>query len=322
MLALVHNFHGIVQRLWHILEQFPHFSLRLEIKLVVPESETAAFHDGAFFHKFTDSRCGLFFAGIDAKQNIVRVGVFLVYIVGVVGADNFYLVFVGPAQQHFIHLVLLRHLVSLDLDVIVFAKNIEPPFKLLFGFRFTFFQNGLGYHGADTAGSGDQAFVVLQDQFLVDARVFAIQTLDVTKRTEFDEVFITLRVFSQEELVVAFVPVLFGKTAPVPVGHHIKFTSDDGFYPFVFGRLRHKLERTEHVAVVGDRNGFHTIGSGFFKQRRNTRRAVEQGELGVAVEVCELWHTCLYAGTLFRHRFSCDVMRNAVPHIKLRNSVP
>ena len=76
----------------------------------------------------------------------------------------------------------------------------------------------------------------------------------------------------------------------MPVVHYIEFAADDGFYALVFGRLGHKLERAEHIAVVGDGQGFHAVGFGFFEERRDGGCAVEQGVLGMAVEVGELWH--------------------------------
>jgi hypothetical protein len=42
--------------------------------------------------------------------------------------------------------------------------------------------------------------------------------------------------------------------------------------------------------VVGDGEGFHAVGGGFFEQAGYARSSVEERELGVAVEVCEVWH--------------------------------
>lgn len=112
--------------------------------------------------------------------------------------------------------------------------------------------------------------------------------MDISQRTQFHQVFVAFRVFGQEELVVAFILVLFGKSAAVPVVNHIKFATHDGFYPFVFGRFRYELEYAEHVTVISNGQCFHAIGRRL--NSGNKPHAVEQGVLGVAVEVCELGH--------------------------------
>jgi hypothetical protein len=236
----------------------------------------------------------LFFAGVDAQQDVVGVVVFLIDVVRIVGANHFYVVFAGPAQEHFVHLVLFFHLVALDFDVVVFAENIVPPFKLLARRFLALPQDSLGHHGAYAAGGGDQAFVVLQDEFLVDARVLAVQPFHVAQRAEFDEVFVAFGVFGEEQLVVTPVPVFLRERPAVPVGHHVKLAADNGLYTLVFGGFGHKLEHPEHVAVVGDSQGFHAVGGGFFEQRRYRRCAIKQGVLGMAVEVCELWHVGIW----------------------------
>ena len=218
------------------------------------------------------------------------VGVFLVDVVGVVGADNLDVVVFGEAQEHFVDLILLGHVVALEFDVVVFTEDVVPPFELFPGGFFVFAQDGLGHHGADAAGGSDEALVVLQDEFLVDARVFAVKALHVTQRAEFDEVFVPLRVFGEEKLVVAFVAVFLGEGAPVTVGDHVKFAAHDRFYALVFGGFGHELEHPEHIAVVGDGQAFHAVGGGFFKKAGDGSGAVEQGVLGVAVEVGEIGH--------------------------------
>jgi hypothetical protein len=59
----------------------------------------------------------------------------------------------------------------------------------------------------------------------------------------------------------------------------------------VFGRFCYKLKGPEHVAMVCDGQGLHAIGGRFFKQTGNGCSAIEQGKLGMAVEVCEIGHS-------------------------------
>ena len=181
VLTLVHNLEGIVERLRDVVEQCTHFSLCLEIELVVPEGETTALHHSAFIHKFTDGRRCLLLSGIDTEQNIVCIGVFLVYVVRIIGTDDLYIILLCPTKQYFIYPILFSHLVALNFDVVVFAEKIKPPFKLLPGILFIFFQDGLWHHGADTAGSGNQSFVVLKNQLLVNTRIFAIKPFHIAE---------------------------------------------------------------------------------------------------------------------------------------------
>ena len=161
MLALVYDFERIVQGLRHIFEQGPHFSLCFEIELVIPEGKTATFHYCTFFHKFPYGGCGLFFACIQAKQNIVRVGVFLIHIMRVIGTDDFHFIFFSPTEQHLVNAILLGHLVPLNFNVIVFTKYIEPPFKFFSRRSLILLQNRLRHHRSDAASGGNEPFIVL-----------------------------------------------------------------------------------------------------------------------------------------------------------------
>jgi hypothetical protein len=168
-----------------VFEKRTHLGLRFEIKLIVPKSESAFFIVFGFVSELAQSRLGLFFTRVDAEQDVVCVVIFLVHVVRVVGANNLDVVLLRPAQQNFVHLILFGHLMPLDFNVIVFAEDAEPPFEFLSGFCFAVPQNSLRHHRPDAAGGGNEPRVVLQNQFLVDARVLAIQSFDVAQRAEF-----------------------------------------------------------------------------------------------------------------------------------------
>jgi hypothetical protein len=71
--------------------------------------------------------------------------------------------------------------VTLELDVVIFAKDIEPPLQLLFRFLIFTLQQQLRDDGTDAARSYDQPFVMLQDQLLIDSRIFAVEPLNETQ---------------------------------------------------------------------------------------------------------------------------------------------
>jgi hypothetical protein len=66
----------------------------------------------------------------------------------------------------------------------------------------------------------------------------------------------------------------------------IRLASDDRLDALLF-RLFEKLDRAEHVAVVGDRDRIHARSLGMIDQRTNLVGAVEQTELGMYVKMRE-----------------------------------
>ena len=63
---------------------------------------------------------------------------------------------------------------TLDFNIKVISKQIEPPFEFLFCLLFTTFQDRLRNMGANAAGGGDQAFMIALDKLLIDTGVFGI----------------------------------------------------------------------------------------------------------------------------------------------------
>src|SRR4051794_30946140 len=96
----------------------------------------------------------------------------LIGIVTVVGRYHRDIVFLCVQDQGVIDLLLFLDIMSLELDKIVFAEEVEPPFEFFFCFFFAFVENGLGDIGSNTAGGGDESFVVFKDKLLVDAGIF------------------------------------------------------------------------------------------------------------------------------------------------------
>ena len=91
--------------------------------------------------------------------------------------------------------------------------------------------------------------------------------------------------------MVAF--VLFsgspGEGLLVAVFHQVERAADDRLEAPVFG-FGDKFERAEHIAVVGQGYALLPVSGGFVHHRSDVRCSVEQGVLGVAVKVYELWH--------------------------------
>ena len=105
---------------------------------------------------------------------------------------------------------------------------------------------------------------------------------------------VAVLVFSQQQLVVALVPLalLAAERLFVAVLHHIKLAAHDGLHVVLVG-LGHEVERPEHVAVVGEGHGRHPVGLGLLHQARNGGLPIEQRILSVRVQVRENGHASL-----------------------------
>ncbi len=132
--------------------------------------------------------------------------------------------------------------------------------------------------------------MVLQDQFLVNARIFSIQSFHEAERAQFNKVPVSFCVFCQEQLVTANVFIFFCKCFPVAVFHDIKFTTHyrlDGsrVVLVVFTGFCHKFENAEHVSMISNGNGWHFILHRFFVEVGNSGSAIQQAVLRMNVEM-------------------------------------
>src|SRR3546814_15187911 len=114
-LNLIDDFVGIVDGLRQVAEHLIHLGLRLEIEFIIRKAEPVAFPvaDGGAFQ----------LTGIDNKQNIVGVRIFLINIMGVIGGDDINIVFFGESKQGSVHLTLILHFVALNLHIIIFNNK-------------------------------------------------------------------------------------------------------------------------------------------------------------------------------------------------------
>jgi hypothetical protein len=169
----------------------------------------------------------------------------------------------------------------LKLDEVVFAENVQPPFEFFLRLFFIFMQDGLGNISADAACRGDKAFVVLQDQFLVDAGIFAINPIRITQGGQFDQVLLARFIFGQQDLVITLILLLLGKSAFVTIRHDIKFAAHNGFHlqrPVLVLMLvgfRHELECAKHIPVVGNSQRRHAILDRLFVEALNGSGSVQ-----------------------------------------------
>src|SRR5436190_8505925 len=77
---LVNYFIGIIDRFRKIVEYLAHFRRCFKIKLVVWKYKTFVFYKHIIITELAKRGRGLFLAGVDAKQDIMRVKIGLVHV--------------------------------------------------------------------------------------------------------------------------------------------------------------------------------------------------------------------------------------------------
>ena len=145
------------------------------------------------------------------------------------------------------------------------------------------FENFAGHLARDAGRTHDEALVIAFQIFAVGARTHVI-TIYPGSRNQFDEVFISLIVFSQDDKMVAAHVAVLLHLIGFSVASHIHFASDDGFklgQALFFAFAVHlftivvKLFCAEHVAMVCEGHASHTVGHGLVYETLHARLSVE-----------------------------------------------
>ena len=196
----------------------------------------------------------------------------------------------------FIHLkALSRHLglVQLYFQIIVFPEKLPVPEHGLLGL----FKVVIEYQPRNLARyarrTANQPFVVHGQNLVVYPRL-VIHTFYITQRDEFHEVVITGHVLRQKYQVVISLVLL---VLQLPVGlRHINLATDyrldsPGLLGLVrlvvFFDIRKKLLDTEHIPVIGERNGRMAVCYGFVYQFLNGSRPIQDGILRMDMKMNE-----------------------------------
>ena len=218
---------------------------------------------------------------------------------------------------------------SLELDVIIVAHEVFPPFDALLGLFHLAAGQQARHLAAQTCRADYKPLVVGRNLVVVGAGV-EIEAFGPGFRHKFDEVAVAGLVFGEHDQVAA--GVAFVRT----VGHrafgHIHFAAYDGCEHFglqlgylrldcpdalAFGRFRAALQLFQalfrildgslgrlilfvdvvyelldavHHAMVGDCHAGHAVGHGFVDNGRDGRLPVKERVLTVDVKVYEFAH--------------------------------
>ena len=258
---------GVGHRLGTVGELARHLVGRLEVELVGGEAEPLGIVDGA--------------AGLDAEQDLVRVGLLAVEVVAVVGGHQ--LDAQLPAQLHeaLVGHLLFRDAVFLQLEVEAVAKDLLQLDRLGPGAVRVVVGEAPGDLAVQAGGEGDQALLVPEEHLLVDARL-VVEPLGLGNGGQFHQVLVAGPVHGQQDdmEVVARGPVL---QEPALLGD-VELAAHQGPDAGLF-RLFVEFQGPVHGAVIGDRHGLHVVFPGAVDEIGQPDGTVQHGVLGMDVEM-------------------------------------
>ena len=125
--------------------------------------------------------------------------------------------------------------------------------------------------------------------FLVDPGL-VVEALGEADGGELHEVSVALLVFGQEYEVPVLVAVFGAGFFAARGAGHVEFGADDGVHALGPAGF-FEFEGAEHVAMVGQGDAGHAQGLGARGQALYRRRAVEQREIRMVVEVDKFSHS-------------------------------
>lgn len=147
-------------------------------------------------------------------------------------------------------------------------------------------QNGAGNFARDAGRKADQTFGVAAQQILVHARL-VVKTVQKTVADQLDQIVIAELVLGQEDQVMASFTRLrsFVRVIMADVDLAAEYGLDA---EVLAGSV--KIGRAEHVAVIGDGAGGHTVILGAGAEILDADRAVQKTVFGMTMQMHEIGH--------------------------------
>jgi hypothetical protein len=139
----------------------------------------------------------------------------------------------------------------------------------------------------EAAREADEAFGVLGEIALADAGL-AVEAVEGGFGGDADEVAIALFVGGEDEEVI--VVVTFARGAVVLVFGDVELAAEDGLDAFFLGRFK-EMDCAVDVAMVGHGDGLLAEGGDAVDEFGEVAGSVEEGVLGVEMEVGEFGHS-------------------------------
>ena len=91
---------------------------------------------------------------------------------------------------------------ALQFYIVIVLEDVQPPLKLILTVLFPLSHDGLWNQGAKATSGCDKTLMILVNQLFINPWIFAVQSLNVSKRGQFYEVFIPDIIFCQQDLMV------------------------------------------------------------------------------------------------------------------------
>ena len=281
-LAALGDLHRVVDGLRVLGEEGAHLVLALDVELLCLE-----LHAAGVVQRL---------ARLDAHQHVLRLGVLLADVVGVVGGHQRDASLLAQAVQPGQDLPLLRKAVILDLKIVVLRPHDGAHGQgVLLCALIVPGAQAAGDLTGQTAGQGDQPLVVLPQQVEVDAGL-DIKALHVGLTDHIGQVAVARLVHAQQHQMPRLAVQLVHLVEP-GAGRDVHLTADDRVDALrLAGAV--KIHAAVHHAVVGDGDAglaqlLHPLG-----QRIDAARAVQQGILRMHMKMGKSHRKLLFAGAV------------------------
>src|SRR5699024_10414690 len=151
------NFVGVVNGRRQITEKLLHLPGRLQVKfgiqlvVIICKPKTVGIVNIS--------------VGLQRQQDIVRLGIFFLHIMRIVGRDHLDVVLFGPFYQRFVAAVLIEQSLKMELFIVLIAKNIKVPGDNVPRLLHIFIVDGLIDLSRNTTGGIDMPRGVFSQRF-------------------------------------------------------------------------------------------------------------------------------------------------------------
>ena len=268
-IAHIRNFLRVFKGVLISAEQVCHFRLAAEVEIL-----RLIAHPIFIVHGF---------AGLDAQQDVVSLGVLLSEIVCIVGADHGDAGLLMDFQDRLVHDFLIPDTVILQLQIeAIRAKQLRHFQSIGLGIVVFAVPQTAGDLTGQTRGQGDQSPGVFPQQILVDPGLH-IKALCPRKGHHVGKVAVALLIFAQQHQMAALAVEFVDFIKPgAALRRYIDLAADDGLDPL---RLAGPVEVDDAVHDAVIRNGAGGLPHGLHNSRQllDLAEAVQQAELRMHV---------------------------------------
>ena len=228
----------------------------------------------------------------------------------VVGADYLYAVLLCEFQNLLVGTLLQRerlavgaligifHLVALKLQIVVVAEHTLMPFDGLASTGYVALQYLRRHLASDTCRADDEGLVILLEVGSVGTRL-RVETVHPGTRHELDEILVSVVVLRKHDEVIAARIALLLDTVGFGAARNVHLATEywlERLLALIFQlavylvAVVEQLFHAEHIAMVGDSHAAHAVSHGFVDKLFHRRLSVENGVVGVYVQVYEVFH--------------------------------